>query len=60
MGDEADADWAAGLIEAGQELVRGPRVVRLHSWGGKTGVHDYLMSDGSIVTMTPAEARRRR
>lgn len=35
-------------------------VVKLWSSGGQTYVHDWLMSDGSIKTMTCAEAREYR
>lgn len=35
-------------------------ILRLYSHGGSTKVADYLMSDGSIKTMTPEEARQLR
>jgi hypothetical protein len=33
------------------------RPIRMHSWGGQTGVNDYLMSDGAVKAMTLAEAK---
>lgn len=37
--------------------------VALHAWGGKTNVHDYRMSDGTILTLhvdEVMELRRKR
>lgn len=49
------ADYAAPLHPVKQEPVA--TVVKPWSYGGTTGVHDYLMSDGSIRALTPGEAR---
>ena len=35
-----------------------PYVVRAHSYGGLTGINDYLMSNGSVVAMRPDEAAK--
>ena len=33
-----------------------PTITRLHSWGGQSKHHDFQMSDGSIRTLSEAEA----
>ncbi len=34
-----------------------PLAVRVHAYGGSTGVNDYLMTDGTIKPMRPAEVK---
>lgn len=50
-----DASWQARAA-LDQSTIVGVIPLKVYSYGGLTGINDYLMSDGSIKAMSPDQA----
>ena len=55
----AEQAWrfVVGALSAHPAAVKeaDPKAVKAHSYGGITGINDYLMEDGSVVAMRPSD-----
>lgn len=50
----------AAVIWQAARAPEAPTVVAMQSSGGASGIHEWLMSDGTIETMTTTQAQARR
>lgn len=53
----ADVKAAIAALDAYAAGVKEPLAVKVHAYGGSTGINDYLMTDGTVKAMRPGEVQ---